>query len=272
MYCPEGYLTLFEVVGALDVIASERQRCIPPRERPEHTDGRSERGFYIDTGEREETEAKAYSEWLFSLFMIGQWNNLYACSPAGITLRLSREVTSASRVYDGPFPEDEAGQQGLIDHLKYGLNYVSNLTFLIAPHKTSMNLDEFAEDIIGGILVPLLGWPVCWKPPKDDLTNEELHQICLAARDTDHKLGATIGEEMPKRKRGGQKHGGGMVEIAIHRQFSKQSSLTKYAPDQKEATLAEATAWAQEIFGLDVPRSTMQRYLAPIFEKMAAHK
>jgi hypothetical protein len=271
MFCPDGYLTLFEIVGAFDVIASERQRELPPRGFADKSNGKSERSFYIDTGEIEETETKAYSDWLFSLFMIGQWNNLYACSPSGVALRLARDATAAYRVYDGPFPESVEEQKGLSEHLQYGLEYINNQTFQIDPRKSSANYDEFDGDVIGNMLAPLIGWQVCWRTPKQEITNEELHQFCLAVRNPAHTLQEVIVADVPRR-RGRPKRGGGLIEVAVQREFFRRLAAGELVPNQTDSTNAAASAWVDLIFGEALPRSTAQRYLAPIYAKLEAQK
>lgn len=265
MFCPDGYLTLYEVAGGLAEIADERVNAKAPPEAPE--DG----SFYIDTGEYWRIERQAYSDWLFSLFLCGQWNNLYAASPQGVILRLSRDVTAAKTSYSGPFPETEESQESLISHLRFGLEYVDSQLFLIDPYKASSNYDEFGYDLIGKALVPLTGWPVCWKPPKENISNSDLHQICLNVFDQSQTFEDGL-RDANRRKRGRPALGDGEIKNIISREFARRQVSGKLSGVKREAIVQEAIDWANHLTGGDFKRATMQRYLESTFAAMDAHK
>lgn len=61
--------------------------------------------------------------------------------------------------------------------------------------------------------------------------------------------------------------GGGAVKTAVLNHFSKRHAASDL-PEKKEAIIEEARAWAQDLFGEDLSRTTLQRYLKPLFSKM----
>jgi hypothetical protein len=70
-------------------------------------------------------------------------------------------------------------------------------------------------------------------------------------------------------RRGAPKKGGGVIEHAVRTEFMdrfRSGQLTA-----KDATVWEAIVWAERLLGERVSRSTMQRYLRPIFDAMNAH-
>ena len=75
-----------------------------------------------------------------------------------------------------------------------------------------------------------------------------------------------LGQEGPNRSEIG------LVQRAVETEFKNRLKKGDLPAGQKEATYAEAMAWAREYFGKEVSRSTVQRYLQPVFAEMDAHK
>lgn len=64
-------------------------------------------------------------------------------------------------------------------------------------------------------------------------------------------------------RKGRRRIGDGVVEDALVREFERRSREGRL-PDKSEAVLQEAIDWVNEIFGKDVSRSSVQRYLKGI--------
>jgi hypothetical protein len=111
-----------------------------------------------------------------------------------------------------------------------------------------------------------VGWSVCWKPKFSDNWREELRAIL-----TEPSERKAMPVE-PMRPRGRPKHGGGVVEIALQREFQRRRDAGDLALDQLESVYAAAAEWVQHIFGQDLPRETARRYLADILGQKPAQK
>ncbi|WP_156911873.1 hypothetical protein [Kaistia adipata] len=73
----------------------------------------------------------------------------------------------------------------------------------------------------------------------------------------------------PPRSRGRTKIGDGLIELAVRNEFLLRIKAGDRLQDKREATIAEAIEWAEARFERQMHRSTIQRYLAPVFD---AHK
>lgn len=83
-----------------------------------------------------------------------------------------------------------------------------------------------------------------------------------------HFLTGTSGDLVSDRRKLGRPrktaHG---VELIVQREFDQRRASGRL-PDKREAVLEEAMNWCEEILGASMSRSSAQRYLAPVFEKM----
>lgn len=75
-------------------------------------------------------------------------------------------------------------------------------------------------------------------------------------------------DEQPRGK-GRSKIGDGLIELAVRNEFLLRLKGGDGIHEKQEAIIAEAIEWAQARFERPMKRTTMQRYLAPVFD---AHK
>lgn len=185
-------------------------------------------------------------------------------------MRLGRYVLDSDRTYDGPFPQSLKEQKDLLEALEDGYFHIVRNYGTILPCADSDMIACFSLDSAVKALSAFEGWALCWKPPNFDNWQSELRTLLmddtLSRRNLQH-------EATPRLKRMGRpRRSEGIVESAIQREFFKRLAAGKLPSEQREAALAEAVEWAIGIFDETIPRTTMQRYLRPVFEKMDAHK
>lgn len=267
MFCPDGYLTLYEIYAEFGYAGYSFAKANPPS-----LSSHDAPGFKIDTGIEFDVKAQAYQEWLFQNFLSRFGGSLFASLGNGVVLRLSEQVTYARNVFSGPFPEALEEQEALIKHVGFGLAWVNYDFFRIDPGKslpleeeeTGPELLEFAD-----MLAPLRGCLVCWKPDKWPYNLPDLVKECASYRDSPEAVHRIKPETLP---RGRPPKGGGIIQLAVRNTYLERLRAGGIPHMQREYVLNDAIAWAKRILGEDVSRSTMQRYLAPVFDEMDAHK
>jgi len=262
MFCPEGFETLATTYRRCEEIAYYWSLNQPRINENKFT------GLLIDTGLDEEYRRGGYQEWLWLKFARFSFNKLFACSPNGLTLKLdvvSGRFASHLTSFED-FPTEIEEQKKLCELYGDIYTFLTPMIFSISVTRQDDD-DEFDYSDYKNTLGPLTGWPVCWKRPVSITNNTEFIEILSK------KLENSSPIDMPTtRPRGAPPIGEGLVQRAIETEFRNRLRKGLLPSDQKEATYADAIAWARDLFGKEISRSTIQRYLLPVFAAMGAQK
>ena len=214
MFCPEGYLTLFEIYEILLEAGDNHAReNLPPL-----FDKAPTSGFYIDTGDDLETMGRAYGEWLFQNFLWRFASDLCACQNTGVVVRLAASTSHSTKVFNGPFPDSIDGQKVLIKHVEDGLAWIDHYFFRISSRKSLLpeedDRDDYGLKEMSIVLNPIDGWLVCWKPPKWPFRHEDLVQASSNWRPDG--VDGTTPLTHKTMKRGRPPKGNGTIKRAVH--------------------------------------------------------
>jgi hypothetical protein len=276
MFCPEGYVTFFDMNKAFEefsldlweLVGADRQAAEWNTHREEFLSSGADASSYFDPSPDTHTFFDAYRRWASSRLTFGQRARFVIASPSGTILRLGSYAFEANRVYFGPFPLTMAEQKALIGHLEDGCFHIVDYYGIIRPCADAEMIGAYGLETEVVSLSAFDGWAVCWKPKEYLSWKAELRAML------EDNSQPTI--QVPRLdihvKLGPPKKGGGVVEKAVQREFFRRLDLRKLPNDQREAAIAEAIAWAAHIFDEEISRSTMQRYLVPVFAKQDAHK
>jgi hypothetical protein len=256
MYCPEGFETLASVYHRIGTIAWKWSLAQPTIE------GQTFPGLNRSTADIALWEA--YREWLWRRFVHQTAGNLYVTSPEGILLRLDVFSSNFWAIASPEFPEEPEEQRQLAEEQ-------GDLFYFIRPGTFSIDVTHTPPDAddpeFGAILARLDGWPVCWKPKSGRFDDDELSELLLLpVRELEpSRPPMPVGLGRPKNS------AGTIEEIVVN--WMRSPRIRTEVPSMKHETLVqEAIVFAQRAFKKTVSRSTMQRYLAPIFEEVDAQK
>lgn len=124
MWCPEGYVTLSEI-DSWFMWDSDLVGPAEDRPRPE--------GLFIDTGTMDNIETEGFSNWIHSAFIECFREDIRACLPSGILVRLAPPAFSSydpsyltiGRDYIGPFPSQYAERVRLSKRIFHAIDPVA---------------------------------------------------------------------------------------------------------------------------------------------------
>ncbi len=257
MWCPEGYETLATAYRRCQQAAFEWSKLQPPIEKPKYP------GLFIDTGLDEEFRRGGYREWLWSRFARHTFNRLFCTSEHGVILKLDVESGSFFANLPFEFPEDIEAQKGL-DELNGDIFFwIDNRAFAIRGLNESIEA-EFSDPngYQSTVMAPLFGRPVLWKPPQSTMSSREFVDLILAP------LGDEVTAQPPRRSVGRPAKGHNLELRNVV--LSVFSDRYPNPPDaKKESVWAEAQTWVKHHAGEDVGRTTIQNWLAPLWDKSA---
>jgi hypothetical protein len=274
MFCPEGYVTLTEMIAKTQTFAyewwTERGRDLQESEleqqrqefQKEHGTLENMMPLELD----EDTPIMAYQYLALHRLAWFHANKFLMCSNQGMLMRIGSIIFDAERVSTSPFPEQLAAQERLIDFLSGSFFHIETNSGTIRPCTNQTQIDCYDLSLPIEIITPFSGWSICWKPKSFDNWPQELREM-LAEGAGNHERAVTM-----RPARGRPKHGGGVVEIALQREFQRRRDAGDLALDQLESVYAAAAEWVQHIFGHDLPRETARRYLADILGQKTAQK
>ena len=270
MFCPEGYFTLLEIYEFFDEYAGEKYLDEPAKFLKELDDG----SMLYSVEDETQIKMDALQAWLFERFLVMNQRGFSACSSAGVVLRLSEHVFARRRLQIGPLPETREEQVKFVDHVRDPLKWVHTSYFIIDSVKAISPDDENPSpwDLADSeFLAPLNGWVVCWKPPSWPY---DLNELAAKCEDWENHIIGGLEKHQARLavNRGRPPKANGIAQRAVHAQYMERLRKRDLPQDQREATVAEAIAWVKLILGEDVSRSTMQRYLEPVFAAMDAQK
>lgn len=185
MFCPEGYVSLYELRSAFwafaqDLWENEWKAFYVAEESKKRSkvlpDG-SAIGNYVDFDPDDTDVHYAYQQW--ATFRLTRRNRelLLVCSPDGRVMRLADYAYDAENVWDGPFPETQRQQVALVDHLEKGHFHISEHYGIISPCSDSKRLGAFDLADVVAMLKPFEGWAVCWKPRDFSKWRSELRTL-----------------------------------------------------------------------------------------------
>lgn len=255
MFCPEGYETLATAYRRCGQAAAEWARGQPEIEKPKYP------GLFIDTGLDEEYRRGGYREWLWRHFARHTFNQLYCVSPSGIVLGLDVESGGYFGNFPAEFPEDIEEQRKLDETAGDVFYWIDNQAFAIRA------LPEWVEDEFSDpagyqqkVMAPLRGRPVLWKPPQTKLTSDEFVALILS------KPSREVPAQSLRRPVGRPAKSLELRSLVL----SVFSERYPNPPDtKKESVWNEAQTWVKTHAGQDVARSTIQVWLAPLWERPA---
>jgi hypothetical protein len=292
--CIDGFFTFHEIIdcfyeAASEYIASRYPKIQPPdigsvfpdSENLELINPEIEEYFkYASTYELEHREElEAYADWLFGQFIleyalpVSRTAYLYAFFPGSQIVRLPQHALTVTFLADGPFSLDEYlffpdGRGDLRDFWwvdKKDWTISSGIKFP-APGENE-GLDTFRRN-----LSLIDGWYLCWKAPTWPYDLSELAKKCSAAQYADKEEGSIERSGITRRSKGRPPKNDGIPQRAIRTYYLERLNKKDLPILQKEWILQDATVWAERILGINVPRSTMYRYLTPVFEAMDDRK
>jgi hypothetical protein len=165
VFAPEGFISLDEIECILDDIAWEWRLATPHRDDPS-PGGFLEADtfdFVDDAGNRH----VAYRKWLFQSFLNRHERNLYACSSNGKPLKLSMNLVSRFKLFDGPFLDTRKDWDSIISHLDDYFNCISCHGYTISVEQARKWNSEETFSKIRATLEIIDALPVCWKLPRD---------------------------------------------------------------------------------------------------------
>lgn len=257
MYCPDGYETIATAYRRCQQAAYEWSRLQPAIEKPHYP------GLIIDTGMDEEYRRGGYREWLWSRFARHTFNQLYCVSASGVVLRLDVESGSFFMNLPLDFPDDIEAQKGLDDLNGDIFFWIDNRAFAIRGMHEGI-VDEFSDPqgYQRAVMEPLRGRPVLWKPPHADMNSDAFVQLILTPRRDE------VAMPPPPRRMGRPAIGKNLelrdIVLSVFTELYPTPPATK-----KEAVWNEAQAWIKRHSGQDVGRTTIQTWLAPIWDNPA---
>jgi hypothetical protein len=257
MFCPEGYETLGTAYRRCGQAASEWARTQPPIVKPKYPD------LFSDAWLDEEYRSGGYREWLWTRFAWHTFNKLYCVSPTGIVLRLDVESGGFFMNPPSEFPDDIEAQKKLEELSGDIFYWIDNQGFAIR-RLHDMIADEFSdpEGFQRQIMAPLIGRPVLWKPPKPTLSNQDFLNLILS------DAGPSVQTQSRPRPVGRPGKGQSLeLRSLVLSVFSDR--YRDPLAIKKEAVLNEAQAWIRRHTGEEVGRTTIQPWLAPLWEDSA---
>lgn len=160
MWCPEGFLSLYEIWRVLE--GEAEKWC---EENPHADDDQPyvhEDGWHI---EKATVRQKALRFWLMQMFLDNQGDNFYVAQPNGTALKVSSAVTHRAYMLMWPFPDNR-------DHWELFASYEYDEYIIFDPELFSLRLDGAYDHLEEKrrlarlkLLAPLDGLPLCWKLP-----------------------------------------------------------------------------------------------------------
>lgn len=255
MYCPEGYETLATAYRRCGQAAAEWAKNQPPIEKPKYP------GLFIDTGLDEEIRRGGYREWLWMHFARHTFNQLSCVSPLGVVLRLDVESGGYLSLLPNEFPQDIDDQKKLDDLAGDIYFWIDNQAFAIRARPAWVE-DEFTDPdgFQKKVMAPLIGRPVLWKPPQVTLTSDAFVSLILS------RTAGEVPAQVERRPIGRPAKSLELRKIVL----SVFGERYPNPPDtKKESVWNEAQNWVKTHGGQEVARSTIQVWLAPLWERPA---
>lgn len=174
MFCPEGYVSLFETESEFGALAKEwwnKQSAAYREGMLSEVEAKRKAEILqipdVFWGENvfiDATPYVAYSRWALMIFVISYQKRLFAASPDGRIVKIGAAAFDATRSYFGSFPTSLAEQDSMVDHLEDGFFHLENEYFTIRPCAKTDIIELFGFQTIVSILKHFDGWSVCWKP------------------------------------------------------------------------------------------------------------
>ena len=187
MWCPEGFITLFQLRVEFAVFAIKRTKDFP---RPD--DAVPSGQYQIDAGLWQDTAAIAYGLWMFHRFVdLAEWH-FFAAPLGGRPMKLAAPVLDRFKFYDGDFPDTEASRLGLIDHLSDSFLHINPIGFVIEVGRNVDKSIESEDASLTQLLMPLSGLPVCYKT--NDISLDDAMLSGLAGMD-EIKMKSKVGRK-----------------------------------------------------------------------------
>lgn len=256
MFCPEGYVTFCEVDDELYHTADSIFKSL---------------NTLPDTEQEEFCYTVAFSRWAFTKFLVAESDNVRVANSQGVVLKVGRFLLDGIDLLHSDFDISSKEKRCLWDRGPFGgfeepVFYEIEMNgFTVKPCTDSDIIRAYWGTEPNKKLDEISGWSVCWKPKSFNNWRDELQAIL-----TEPSERKAMPVE-PMRPRGKPKLGGGVVEIALQREFQRRLDVGKLALDQRESIYA-AAEWVQHIFGHDLPRETARRYLSSILPQNPAQK
>lgn len=162
MFAPEGYLSLDEIFLILGDIAMDWRLGAPHPNDPTPGGTFQDNPFLVE--DENSNRSAAYQEWLFHSFLNRHESNLFASTASGRALKLSPSVVGRHRVYSGPFFDEPAVWNSIVEHLADPFDLVSKVGFRIDLQK-GKTYPGFAD--FEPLLRSIDQLPVCWPLPRE---------------------------------------------------------------------------------------------------------
>lgn len=196
MFCPEGYVTLYDTFNELSEVAW----------RWWEAKGKSEAGcdeinqtrpdvFKIDLGQFDESSASSYPIWGIAKLTWRHRQRLFVSSPTGQIMRLGGYAYDRSRFFDGPFPNSPKEQEVMLEHLSDGFFHFDYYSGIIAPCDDSEIIERYGLKSDLKYLAGFEGWAVCWKPDNFAKWPEEIIALLHEENELAARSRHTLAEE-----------------------------------------------------------------------------
>jgi hypothetical protein len=242
MFCPEGYVTFYDIANEVSEIAWQwweaRGRAIQEKEREEGKEAFIQEGgklsSYLDLGLDDETPAHAYQVWAIGRLAFRHRNRLRVSSPAGMIMRLGGYAFEGSKVFDGDFPQSLSEQNSMLTHLAEGFFHIEDYFGTIRPCPDARTVELYGLEAELRHLAHFEGWAVCWKPDNFEKWQEELLALLHDEGQPEARQHHSLADE-------------GRAAMEIVRLFDSNDQVTKAECRQKVCpnfgTLAFTRAW-----------------------------
>lgn len=205
MFCPEGYVSLYETEAEFGTLADEwwekqsatyREAVLSEITAKHKAEAlQSPDDFWGDDVDVEATPYLAYSRWALGCFVSLCRNRLFAASPDGRIMKIGAAAFDMPRMYFGSFPTSASEQDILLDHTADGFFHLEDDYFTIRPCAKPDIIKVYGFLTLVSILKHFEGWSVCWKPrnPADWLA--EVRAILDQGRDESSSHRHTLADE-----------------------------------------------------------------------------
>jgi hypothetical protein len=183
MFCPEGYVSLYETALAFDEAAeqwwNDSGAALQGVENKAALNAVIDRGtgWVVDTGHDDWTPILAFRRWALFRFLMRHPGKLVASSPGGRLVRFGDFLLDAPRVFEGGFPLSLQGQREILEYLSEGHFHLEDDYFLIKACRNERHIEMFGLEKVVGILRAFEGWAVCWRPKVFDAWKSELFEL-----------------------------------------------------------------------------------------------
>lgn len=194
MFCPDGYVTLYDCQAVIRSIARKRWE----KERPafykrlgkKRHEFQEERDAYSDGDICDSVEPwdkpeispadweissyfPAFRRWATALFVTQHCGKLKACSPSGKLMRLSQLFCHTQGDFRFTFSLDSKGFAEL-EATQARLTFIEEAYFTI---KSVESLPLYVPENVRRLIQPFVGWSVCWEEAAFKNLKDELERL-----------------------------------------------------------------------------------------------